>query len=476
MASSDLPNLVAIDLGAESCRVSMLEWRGGAPHVELLHRFSNSPVAIDDGLHWNLSRILSGIEEGLLRCAEKASAPIAAIGVDGWAVDYVRLTENDLPTAQPFCYRDTRTEAIEAELERRGLRERLFALCGAQPLRINTLHQLMADGRAGVPSSARWVNLPEYVLARLGGRIVAEFTNATHTGLVDIGSRTWCREAFALCGLNCEAAPELVSTGTEIGTVQGALRELPAFEETRLIAPACHDTASAVAGIPMSDDDWAYISSGTWSLVGAVIDGPVRTTAACTAGFTNLGAAGDRVCFHKNVNGMWLLKQTLNQLCPEDNPWSMAELVAAAEQVDKPEGLLEVDDPELWAAGSMATRINDQLRGRGLAPIEEHPASMPVFASLIFYSLAQRYAIVLSNVEQLTGMRLRRLAVVGGGSLNQFLNRLTGETTCLQVCRGVAESSTAGNFAVQLATLEGAPNSPERIAHWAGALSTSGYC
>jgi rhamnulokinase len=154
----------------------------------------------------------------------------------------------------------------------------------------------------------------------------------------------------------------------------------------------------------------------------------------------------------------------------------MAELVAAAEQVDKPEGLLEVDDPELWAAGNMATRINKQLRGRALAQIEEHPASMPAFASLIFHSLAERYAIVLSNVEELTRKRLRRLAVVGGGSLNQFLNRLTADATGLQVCRGVAESSTAGNFAVQLATLEGAPNSPDRIAHWAVALSTSGYC
>ena len=474
--NGDLPNLVAIDLGAESCRVSLLEWRGATPHVELIHRFSNSPVTISDSLHWDLSRILSEVEDGLLRCTEKTSARIVAIGVDGWAVDYVRLSENDLPIAQPFCYRDLRTEAIDAELDRRSSREQLFAICGVQPLRINTLHQLMADESAGVSSTARWVNLPEYVLARLGGKIVAEFTNATHTGLVDVAKRAWCPEVFELCGLNLGAAPELVSTGTQTGKAQGSLRNLPPFKETRLIAPACHDTASAVAGIPMAGDDWAYISSGTWSLVGALIDEPIKSAAACAAGFTNLGGAGDRICFHKNVNGMWLLKQTLNQLCPDENPWPMAELVAAAELVDKPEGLLEVDDPDLWAAGNMASRINSQLQRNGLRPIEEHPASMPAFASLIFHSLAQRYAIVLSNVEELTGKRLKRLAVVGGGSLNQFLNRLTAETTGLQVCRGVAESSTAGNFAVQLATLEGAPNSPERIAHWAGALSTSDYC
>ena len=233
MHGSNLPNLVAIDLGAESCRVSLLEWKGASPHIELIHRFSNSPVTIGDGLHWDLSRILSEIEDGLLRCAEKTSVPIAAIGVDGWAVDYVRLTEDGLPIAQPFCYRDLRTEAIEVELERRSSREELFALSGVQPLRINTLYQLMADESAGVPATARWVNLPEYVLARLGGRIVAEFTNATHTGLMDIATRAWCPEIFELCGLSLEAAPELVSTGLADGHGAGLSSQSACFQRDR---------------------------------------------------------------------------------------------------------------------------------------------------------------------------------------------------------------------------------------------------
>ena len=475
MPNSDHPQLVAIDLGAESCRVSLLQWRGETPHIELMHRFSNSPVNLGEGLHWDFSRILSGVEEGLLRCAEKTAAPIAVIGVDGWAVDYVRLTETDVPLGQPFCYRDLRTEATEAELAERCSREELFGLCGVQPLRINTLYQLMADGRAGIPAETRWVNLPEYLLARLGGRIAAEFTNATHTGLVDIQTGEWCAEVFELSGLELGAAPELVATGTCVGAVQGSLANLAPFKQTKLITPACHDTASAVAGIPMSGDDWAYVSSGTWSLVGALIEEPIKSAAACNAGFTNLGAAGNRICFHKNVNGMWLLKQTLHQLCQEDNPWPMVELVAAAEQVDEPEGTIDVDDPELWAAGDMASRINAQLKRRGLAEIEEHPASMPVFARLIFHSLAERYATVLADVEALTEKKLTKLAVVGGGSLNAFLNRLTAEATGLEVCRGVAESSTTGNFAVQLASFEGSANSPDRIAFWARTLA-SGHC
>ena len=475
MPTSDHPHLVAIDLGAESCRVSLLQWRGQTPHIELVHRFNNAPVMIGGGLHWDLSRIISGVEDGLLRCADKTSAPITAIGLDGWAVDYVRLAETGVPIAQPFCYRDLRTQSIEADLARKCTREELFALCGVQPLRINSLYQLMADSRAGIPTGIRWANLPEYMLARLGGKIVAEFTNATHTGLLDIQRRTWCPEIFELCGLDLGAAPELVPTGACLGVVEGRLRDLTPFRETQLIAPACHDTASAVAGIPMNGGDWAYISSGTWSLVGVLIEQPIKSAAACKAGFTNLGAAGNRLCFHKNVNGMWLLKQTLNQLCPEDTPWPMAELVAAAEQVDKPEGIIDVDDPELWAAGNLASRINGQLRRCGLRPIEEHPASMPVFARLIFHSLAERYATVLADVQRLTSKKLKMLAVVGGGSLNVFLNRLTADATGLQVCPGIAESSTTGNFAVQLASLEGCADSPDRIAYWARLLA-SGHC
>jgi rhamnulokinase len=473
MVGGNPPNLVAIDLGAESCRVSLLQWKHQTPHIELVHRFANAPFLQGEELHWDLNRILSELETGLLRVAERLSAPVGSIGVDGWAVDYVRLTGNGLPLAQPFCYRDTRTEAIEADLNGRYSAEQLFALTGVQPLRINSLYQLMADDKAGIPAQTRWVSLPEYVLARLGGRFVAEFTNATHTGLVDITTRDWSRAVFELSGLRLEAAPELVATGTDLGKVNGQLQRLPAFRETSLVAPACHDTASAVAGIPLDGEDWAYISSGTWSLVGTLLDRPIKTASACGAGFTNFGAAGDRVCFHKNVNGMWLLKQTLAHLCPEENAWPIEELVAAAEQVPVPDGLLDVEDPALWMQGDMPSRMNAQRIQRGFKPIEEHPSALPVFASLIFHSLADRYAKVLGNVEEFTGKRLKRLAIVGGGSRNRLLNRLTAEATGLELCPGAAESATVGNFAVQLATLEGAPNSGNRIAHWARVLTSA---
>jgi rhamnulokinase len=476
LPGSKLPSLVAIDLGAESCRVSLLTGSSEKPEIRLVHRFPNAPITRGESLFWDLDRILSEIEKGLLRCAEQVTVPIASIGVDGWAVDYVRLNDRGQPIDPPFCYRDLRTEPMLQAVEERCPRERLFALSGAQPLRINTQFQLMADQAAGVAASARWINLPEYVLAILGGRMVAEYTNATHTGLMDMRRRAWCGEVFELSGLAMDAAPPLVATGTDVGALRSLGTKGLAFTGTRLIATACHDTASAVAGIPLDGDDWAYISSGTWSLVGTLIDHPITTPEACAAGFTNQGAAGDRVCFHKNVNGMWLLKQTLAQLCPDPQRWPMPELIAAAEALPPPDVLLNVDEPDLLLPGGMASRINAQRREQGTTAIEESPDAMPRFASLIFHSLAARYAEVLRNAEQLTDKRFRRLAIVGGGSLNRLLNRLTAEATGLDIYCGVAESSTVGNLAIQLATWEGAPNSPHRIAHWAHVLTELHAC
>jgi rhamnulokinase len=291
--------------------------------------------------------------------------------------------------------------------------------------------------------------------------------------LVELYKKQWCREIFNCLHLDLASAPKLVPPGTEIGKLSGPLSELPAFADTTLIAPACHDTASAVAGIPAIGNEWAYISSGTWSLVGTLIEQPRNNAAAQAENFTNLGAVGDRICFHKNVNGMWLIRQCTDQWASQGEQWEISALVAAAEQVPCPEGLLDVDDPDLLLPERMPQRINAQRVKRGLAALDEGPANAPAFASLIFHSLAARYAKVLDRVAFLTGKRLKRLFIVGGANQNAFLNRLTQQATKLEVYRGSPESSTVGNFAVQLATLEGSRDPitgayAEPVARWAG--------
>ncbi|MEG9438296.1 carbohydrate kinase [Edaphobacter sp. HDX4] len=466
---------IAIDLGAESCRVSLLRWHDGTPQMQLVHRFGNGPVQREDGLHWPLDRIVEGVEEGLRMCAALVPEGVRSIAVDGWAVDYVRLDSQGAPLAEPFCYRDERNVRAETDLHKTISAERMREITGVQQLSINTVYQLFADRQAGY-APARWLNLPEYMLARLGGSPVAEFTNATHSQLIDLHSREWSPEIFREAGLSLELAPKIVPPGTRVGRLSGPLQELDAFRDTELIAPACHDTASAIAGIPALGEDWAYISSGTWSLVGALIHQPANSPAVRADNFTNLGAVGGAICFHKNVNGMWLLKQCESAWAEKGFNPGVVELLRCCEDVAAPKMLLDVDDPDLLLMGEMPQRINRQLVAKGAKALDESPDGAPAMVSLILHSLASRYAEVLRRVEQHTGKKLRRLFVVGGGSRNAFLNRLTAEMTGLEVCCGSAESSTHGNFAVQLAALESSwlPDSSgfaAEVYEWARQLS-----
>lgn len=447
------PKLVAIDLGAESCRLSLLRWTQGKPQITLVHRFPNRPIEEHGSLRWDIEAIYRGVLEGLLRCAEVANDRIEAIGVDGWAVDYVRLNGSGHAIGNPFCYRDERTVEAEREVCRRIPRERLYALTGIQFLRFNTVYQLFADSKQKIDQSFKWLNLPEYLTYRLGGDAVAEMTNATHSQMVQLGTQEWCREIFESLDLDFAAAPDIVPTGSIVGKVTCALGRIDAFRETKLIVPACHDTASAVAGIPAEGDRWAFISSGTWSLVGVTLEAPVATEAARLKNFTNLGGADGKICFLKNVNGMWLLQQCLEHWRGRGHLLSVAEVIDYCGRSGEPEYLLDVDDPELLLPGNMPAKINTQFQRAGLPPVSRNENDVVAFANIILHSLAARYAEVLKDIQDITGKKLSRLYVVGGGSKNTVLNRLTAERTGMEVVPGPAESATIGNFAVQLSTL-----------------------
>ncbi len=463
-----------MDLGAESCRVSLLRWQGDTAEITVVHRFPNGPVE-EDGLRWPLAAIESGVDEGLHRAAELAPEGIRSIAVDGWAVDYVRVGTDNEPLAPPFCYRDERTIAAQQELHTKISPERLHEITGIQLARLNTLYQLYADNAAGLPSGARWLNLPEYMLTRWGAAPFAEYTNATHTGLVDLRTRNWSPEIFGAAGLDLGRAAMLVQPGSRLGRLRGPLADLPTLRDAELIAPACHDTASAIAGIPTHAERWAYISSGTWSLIGALLSAPCNSPAALADDFTNLGAIGNRVCFHKAVNGMWLLKQCMDAWAAAGTSFTVEELVRLASLEPAPAAALDVADPELGLVGNMPSRINTQLRTKGHAPLDESPAGAARLSALIFHGLAAAYANTLEELRHHTGHRPTEIVVVGGGCRNDLLCRLTAERTGLPVRRGAPESSTIGNLAVQLAALEGgSPGDPDAFAtavsFWAATL------
>ena len=469
--------LVAVDLGAQSCRVALLRFWYDEPAVDVIHRFSNGPVSSETGLHWNIEEIWEGVQAGIRACAGLAPEGIASIGVDGWAVDYVRMHENGYPEANPFCYRDVRTERAETEVHALISPERLYELSGTQILRINTIYQLFADKLAGKDEATPWINLPEYITYRLCGSAVAEYTNATHSGMVAVGVHRWNKEVFDSLGLNLAAAPRIVASGTTLGSLRGDLAELSALQDTKVIVPACHDTASAIAAIPATGNDWAFISSGTWSLVGTVLDAPCVSEEARSQNFTNLGGIGGKICFLKNVNGMWLLRQCMDEWEANGVMWKLDDLLAACEPLPAPSHLIDVDAAELMVPGNAIEKINAQLMAAGAKPVVADSIGVPTIANLVFHSLAERYATVLRSIELTAKKKLRRVFIVGGGNQNKLLNRLTRERSGLEVVLGSPESTTIGNFAIQLAALDeqwipgiGVP--AEAVAKWAQRLTS----
>jgi rhamnulokinase len=459
------PARVAIDLGAESCRVSLLRWEGSQPVIEVVHRIPNGPVHQGDSLHWALDTILAGLEEGLRKAAAAAPEGIATIGVDSWGVDYVRVGQDGRALRAPFCYRDERTVASKEAADRVIPPLELYRRTGVFPTRINTVYQLLADPAAGIDPHSHWVMMPEFVLSWLGARRVSEYTHATHTGLVDLKSGDWSSELFRELGLPIEAAPPIVRAGTFVGKLQGPLAALDGYKNAQLIVPACHDTASAIAGIPKDTSSTAYISSGTWSLVGALTSVPVTTRAAFDAGYTNLGAATGDLMFHNIVNSMWVLKQCMDSWAAQGRPWKIEDIVKAAGECSAPKGKLNMDAEALMLDTEMPQRINSEMTRQGYDAIADLPGNEPLFARLIFESLADRYGQALASLEKMLDRKLTAIHMLGGANRNKLLVQLTEERTGLAVEIGQTESSTIGNLAVQLAASDanGQPISSEGI-------------
>ena len=479
------PARVAIDLGAESCRVSLLRFLEHKPKIEVIHRIPNGPAHRGGSLHWALGEILAGLEEGLRKAAAAAPEGIASIGADSWSVDYVRLGPDGRMLREPFCYRDERTTATKEAADRVISPIEIYQRTGAYPLKLNTVYQLMADPAAGpegnnerIDARAPWVMFPEFVLYWLSERRVAEYTNASHTGLVNLKTGNWDAELFGMLGLKVEAAPPIVATGTVLGPLKGKLAELAAFRATEIIAPATHDTASAIAGIPGDLSAAAYISSGTWSLVGTVTQTPVTTQHALDAGYTNIGAAGGGLLFHSLINSMWLLKQCMDGWAAQGRAWKIEDLVQQAAACNATTGVLDMDAETLLLDAEMPQRINNELTRLGFDAIPDVAGNEPLFARTIFESLALRYASALVNLEKMLDRKLERIHMIGGATRNKLLIELTERQTGLKVEIGETESSTVGNLAAQLAASDAGDGrvTQSAIREWAKRLCEGQTC
>lgn len=438
-------SVAAIDLGASSGRVIVGDV--GADHLVLraAARFANDPVRTAEGLYWNAGDLFRQAVAGLRTLAESSPHGLASVAVDSWAVDYALLRSGQ-PLGEPFHYRDERNalgvERVHATMPPADLYQRN----GLQFLSFNTLYQLAADTL--LDRADRLLLIPDLIGYWLTGRMVTERTNASTTGLLDATTGEWDTELMQQLGLPASLFAELVAPGATIGQVTSEIGGQIGNPGLTVTAVGSHDTASAVVGVPMQGDGGAYISCGTWGLVGLELDSPVITDEARAANFTNERGVDGRTRFLTNVMGTWLISETLREWEREGGVVSLAEALRAAEDVTGEVTVFDVQDPRFVAPGDMPTRIAELCAERGLRA----PDGRATLMRSIVESIAQAFADSLATAERLSGRPIEIVHVVGGGSLNRLLCQVTADRSGRPVLAGPVEATAIGNVLIQART------------------------
>lgn len=431
--------VLAVDLGAESGRVMAVHFDGASFTLEELIRFPNTPVKVRNTLHWNVLSlwrdIIAGIEAGM------HLQPVS-IGVDTWGVDFALLDAQGQLLGLPVHYRDARTNNIAHGVFERVPWADVFAQTGIQLMQINTLYQLisMVEQRSPVLQVAdTFLTIPDLINYWLTGEKVCEYTNATTTQMVDTKERIWAFDLLRSLDVPTYFLPDIVEAGTRLGVFQGI----------SVIAPACHDTGSAVAAVPAIGKNFGYISSGTWSLVGLETPAPIINSQTREANLTNEGGIFGTNRLLKNVMGLWIIQQCRATWAAQGQLYSYAELTTLAENSKPFLAVIDVNDARFLSPGDHTLRVQDYCR--------ETEQSMPEapgeVARVVLESLALAYRKVLDGLIDVSGQKVEQIHIIGGGSQNALLNQMTADATNIPVQAGPVEATILGNALVQLISL-----------------------
>jgi rhamnulokinase len=431
--------VLAIDLGAESGRVMGVHFDGQQLALEELHRFPNTAVTLNDTLHWDFLRLWGDIRVGIEK--GKALQP-ASIGVDTWGVDFGLLDNQGNLISNPVHYRDKRTNNMMERAFARVPRGEIFSQTGIQFMPINTLYQLLSLVESKSPQlriAETFLTAPDLLNYWLTGAKVCEFSNATTTQLFNPTTGNWATELIVKLGIPSNIFPEIIPPGTNLGRYEGI----------DVIAPACHDTGSAVAAVPAQKPDFAYISSGTWSLVGLEIDSPILTQEALKANVTNEGGVYNTFRLLKNVVGLWILQQCRATWESEGQAFTYPELVDMATQSEPFTAIINPNDPVFLSPGDHPQRIREFCRQTD----QRVPETRGRIVRCILESLALAYREVLELATSVSDQQVSVVHIVGGGAQNHLLNQMTANATGLPVIAGPIEATVIGNALVQLITL-----------------------
>ncbi|MBC19988.1 MAG: rhamnulokinase [Planctomycetaceae bacterium] len=444
---------IAVDLGAESGRVIVGHHDGITLQLEPLHRFEHRPLPLPTGLHWNLTGLWSGILEGLRKAShwsQEKSVPLMSLGVDAWGVDFGLIGSGGELLGLPHCYRDSAHDAAFDRLMQNPGKEVIYEATGIQLLGLNTLFQIAArhDSAPQLLEQAESLLLmPDLFHYFFTGNRTVEETIASTSQMTDARNGAWATELLEQLGLPTHILPPQIPSGSVVGELLPALAEFTGLPATlQVVAPAAHDTASAVAAVPVTTDvGWCYLSSGTWSLMGVELDAPIISDAARDAPLTNERGVEGKVRLLKNIIGLWLVQQCRADLADNGSDFSYAELTAEAEAAPPLKTILDPDHPPFMLPGAMLEKIAAYASQTG-QPI---PATAGEAVRSCLETLALTYRRTLASLESVTGDTYEVLHIVGGGSRNELLCQMTADALDRVVIAGPDEATAAGNILTQ---------------------------
>lgn len=442
---------IACDLGAESGRVILGTLRGNAVTLEEIHRFPNGAVKIAGSLRWDVLRIYDELKTGLRKIAARG-VPARSLSVDSWALDYVLVGDGQPMLSLPHHYRDSRTDRTYAAALKSPGREVIFAETGIQFMPINTLYHLIAEQERSprlLEIAERFLTIADYLHFLFSGVAVIEESNASTTQMYNPATRAWSDRLIEIFAFPRKIFPPIVPSGTRLGPLLPEVATEIGGEGIEVIATCSHDTGAAVAAVPASGEDWAYLSSGTWSLIGVELPSPLITDAARAHNFTNEAGFGGTTRFLKNIVGLWLLQESRRAWALAGREYDYATLAAEAAEAEPFRSLINPNDARFWKPDDMPGKIAAYCRETG-QPAPETPGQ---FTRCIYESLALLYRRALGEIEEVSGRGIARLHIVGGGSQSALLNQFAASATGRTVHAGPVEATAVGNVLLQAVAL-----------------------
>ena len=441
-------NYLAVDLGAESGRTIIGTLNDDNLSLTETHRFANGPVQLSDGLHWDILRLWSDTKTGIGISSAKFNKNIDSIGLDTWGVDFALLDREGALLSNPFHYRDARTDGMLDEAFKRMPRADIFTNTGIQFLQINTLYQLLAMSLSHSPlfdTAKTFLTIPDLFNYWLSGEITNEFTNATTTQCLDPRKRDWATPLLDVMEIPSHLFKPVTDSGTQIGSLLPRVAEETKAGGVRIIVPACHDTGSAVVAVPARHQDFAWISSGTWSIIGAEVREPCLTEKALEYNFTNEGGVFGTWRLSKNIMGLWLVQESRREWIRQGEELSFDTLTQLAAESDAFLSVIDPDDAEFLHPGDMPSRIQKFC----VDTYQLVPQTKGQIIRVALESIALKYRLVLERLEELSGKHLDPLHIIGGGTKNKLLNQFTADSTGRTVITGPVEATAIGNILMQ---------------------------